>query len=138
MGWSHGDQEIFTQEELIKFFDGTSLNPAAAAFDPAKLEWINAHFMREMPLDELAKLVRPFVEKAGLPADVADDKLAALCHMFRERAGDLKALAESFRPLLVSADELAYDEKACAKNLTDASKAHLNAVAELFAAGTRR
>ena len=54
--------------------------------------------------------------------------------MFRERAGDLKALAESFRPLLVSADELAYDEKACAKNLTDASKAHLNAVAELFAA----
>ena len=93
LGWSHGDQEIFTQEELIKFFDGTSLNPAAAAFDPAKLEWINAHFMREMPLDELAKLVRPFVEKAGLPADVADDKLAALCHMFRERAGDLKALA---------------------------------------------
>lgn len=134
LGWSHGDQEIFTQEELIKFFDGTSLNPAAAAFDPAKLEWINAHFMREMPLDELAKLVRPFVEKAGLSADVADDKLAALCHMFRERAGDLKALAESFRPLLVSADELAYDEKACAKNLTDASKAHLNAVAELFAA----
>ena len=134
LGWSHGDQEIFTQEELIKFFDGTSLNPAAAAFDPAKLEWINAHFMREMPLDELAKLVRPFVEKAGLPADVADDKLAALCHMFRERAGDLKALAESFRPLLDSADELAYDEKACAKNLTDASKAHLNAVAELFAA----
>lgn len=134
LGWSHGDQEIFTQEELIKFFDGTSLNPAAAAFDPAKLEWINAHFMREMPLDELAKLVRPFVEKAGLPADVADDKLAALCHMFRERAGDLKALAESFRPLLVSADELAYDEKACAKNLTDASKAHLNAVAEIFAA----
>ena len=135
LGWSpKGDQEIFTREELIKFFDGTSLNPAAAAFDPAKLEWINAHFMREMPLDELARLVRPFVEKAGLPADVADDKLAALCHMFRERAGDLKALAESFRPLLISADELAYDEKACAKNLTDASKAHLNAVADLFAA----
>ena len=134
LGWSHGDQEIFTREELIKFFDGTSLNPAAAAFDPAKLEWINAHFMREMPLDELATLVRPFVEKAGLPADVADDKLAALCHMFRERAGDLKALAESFRPLLVGADELAYDEKACAKNLTDAGKAHLNAVAERFAA----
>ena len=134
LGWSHGDQEIFTREELIKFFDGTSLNPAAAAFDPAKLEWINAHFMREMPLDELATLVRPFVEKAGLPADVADDKLAALCHMFRERAGDLKALAESFRPLLVGADELVYDEKACAKNLTDAGKAHLNAVAERFAA----
>ena len=82
----------------------------------------------------LAALLRQALEEAGLPADVADDKLAALCHMFRERAGDLKALAESFRPLLVSADELAYDEKACAKNLTDASKAHLNAVAELFAA----
>ena len=82
--------------------------------------------------------VREAIQTAAADREIGvlliTEKLAALCHMFRERAGDLKALAESFRPLLVSADELAYDEKACAKNLTDASKAHLNAVAELFAA----
>ena len=88
--------------------------------------------------DQVCRLVSEQFQTgiSRLPDSVCDhmEQLAALCHMFRERAGDLKALAESFRPLLVSADELAYDEKACAKNLTDASKTHLNAVAELFAA----
>ena len=135
LGWSHGDQEIFTREELIRFFDGTSLNPAAAAFDPAKLEWVNAHFMRELPLDELAGLVKPFAEKAGYDMSRLDaPRLQALCHMFRERAANLKALAEAFAPLLASADELSYDEKAVNKNLTEASKAHLAALAPLFAA----
>lgn len=135
LGWSHGDQEIFSQQELIDFFDGTSLNPAAAAFDPAKLEWVNAHFMRELPLEELADMVKPFAEKAGYDMSVLDSqRLQALCHMFRERAGNLKALAEAFAPLLVSADALPYDEKAASKNLTEASKAHLAALAPLFAA----
>ncbi len=97
LGWSHGDQELFTREELIAFFDGTNLNPAAAAFDPAKLEWCNAHFMRAMPLDELARLTAPFAAEAGL-GDLPQERLEPLCRMFRERANNLKALAQSFRP----------------------------------------
>ena len=80
LGWSHGNQELFTKDELIEYFDGTNLNPAAAAFDPAKLEWCNAHFMRELPLPELAALVAPFVEAAGL-GSLPLAKLEPLCVM---------------------------------------------------------
>ena len=133
LGWSHGDQELFTKEELIEFFDGTSLNPAAAAFDPAKLEWCNAHFMRALPLPELAALVAPFVEQAGL-GTLPQEKLEPLCVMFRERANNLKALGEAFRPLVVSAAELSYVEKDAAKHFTETGKAHLQALAPVFAA----
>ena len=133
LGWSHGNQELFSLDELVQYFDGGNLNPAAAAFDPAKLEWCNAHFMRELPLDQLAGLVEPFVLEAGL-GDVPRERLESLCVMFRERANNLKALAESFRPLLVSAAELVYVEKDAAKHFTDAGKTHLRALAEIFKA----
>ncbi|MBQ3058739.1 MAG: glutamate--tRNA ligase [Desulfovibrio sp.] len=133
LGWSHGNQELFSMEELVRFFDGTSLNPAAAAFDPAKLEWCNAHYMRELPLSELAALTAPFVVQAGL-GEVEPDRLAELCRMFRERANNLKALAESFRPLLVPAEILEYAEKDAAKHFTEAGKNHLHALAQTFTA----
>lgn len=91
LGWSHGDQELFTKEELIEFFDGTSLNPAAAAFDPAKLEWCNAHFMRALPLPELAALVAPFVEQAGL-GTLPQEKLSFPVHHVSRAGQQLKAL----------------------------------------------
>lgn len=137
LGWSHGDQEIFTRDELIRFFDGSNLNPAAAAFDPAKLEWCNAHFMREMPLADLAALTLPFVEEEGLSLrgrPLEADECATLCGMFRERAGNLRELARCFAPLLAGAADLPYDAKAAAKNLTEASRAHLAALSPLFAA----
>lgn len=133
LGWSHGNQELFSLKELVEYFDGSNLNPAAAAFDPAKLEWCNAHFMREMPLAELAGLTAPFVAEAGL-GHICGERLEALCLMFRERAANLKALAESFRPLLVPAAELAYAEKDAAKHFTEAGKAHLRALAAAFKA----
>ena len=133
LGWSHGNQELFTPEELVEYFDGSNLNPAAAAFDPAKLEWCNAHFMREMPLAELATLTAPFVEQAGFGV-LTQERLEPLCAMFRERANTLKALAESFRPLLVATADLEYAEKDAAKHLTDGGKAHLCALAAIFAA----
>lgn len=133
LGWSHGNQELFSLKELVEYFDGSNLNPAAAAFDPAKLEWCNAHFMREMPLAELAGLTAPFVAEAGL-GHICAERLEALCLMFRERAANLKALAESFRPLLVPAAELAYAEKDAAKHFTEAGKAHLRALAGVFKA----
>ena len=107
------------------------------AFDPAKLEWCNAHFMREMPLAELAALTRPFVEEAGLSRHgrpLEDGECETLCGMFRERSANLKDLAHSFAPLLTEAAELTYDEKAAAKNLTEASRAHLAALSGVFGA----
>lgn len=136
LGWSHGDQELFSQEELVRYFDGKNLNPAAAAFDPAKLEWCNAHFLRDLPLNELVALVEPFVRELGLWTRLGADpcaRLMPLCVMFRERASDLAALAESFRPLLAGASELVYNPKDASKHFTVQGKAHLSALADVFA-----
>lgn len=132
LGWSHGDQELFSMEELIRYFDGTNLNPSAACFDDVKLAWCNAHFMREMPLEKLCDLVHPFVQQAGL-GDLANERLRPLCVMFRERASDLVGLAESFRPLVVSAEALSYTEKDTKKHFTKAGAVHLHALAAILA-----
>ncbi len=132
LGWSHGDQEFFSREELVRYFDGSKLNSAAAAFDPVKLVWCNAQTMRALPVEELAALVAPFVEQCGFKG-IPGDRLARLCLMFRERANTLKALARSFTPLLVSVDALAWSEKDVAKHLTDAGKCHLRALSKIFA-----
>lgn len=132
LGWSHGNQELFTREELVSCFDGTSLNPAAAAFDPSKLEWCNAHFMRQLPLDELARLAAPFAAEAGMPG-LPQERLEALCLMFRERASTLKGLAEAFRPLVVPAAELPYADKDAAKHFTAQGREHLHRLLDVFA-----
>ena len=131
LGWSRGNQELFSPEELVRYFDGSNLNPAAAAFDPAKLEWTNARFMRSMPLADLARHVAPFVRETGF-RDVPEERLAGLCALFRERATDLRALAQSFRPLLTPAAELAIHEKDAARHLTDAGKSHLRDLEAVF------
>lgn len=133
LGWSHGDQEIFSREELVSFFDGKNLNPASAAFDPVKLAWCNSQFMRNLPLETLSELVIPFLKEEDLwqyLADAPQDRLPALCSMFRERTKDLKSLAQSFKPLLISADQLEYNSVDHAKHFNDNSKAYLVEFAE--------
>ncbi|MBQ7606746.1 MAG: glutamate--tRNA ligase [Desulfovibrionaceae bacterium] len=133
LGWSHGDQEIFSLDELISFFDGTNLNPSAACFDETKLSWCNAHCMRALPEDALARRVAPFVTSVGLPS-VGVERLMPLCHMFRERAQDLLGLAHAFKPLLLPVQDLVYTEKDKAKHLTEKAVPHLESLAKRFAA----
>lgn len=134
LGWSHGDQELFTLEELKEFFDGKNLNPAAAAFDPVKLDWGNGQFMRNLPMPDLISAVTPFVKAAGLWESLGaepEKRLEPLCIMFRERATNLKALAEAFRPLLIPASELQYLEKDKKKHLIPASRQYLEDFANI-------
>ncbi|MBQ7584975.1 MAG: glutamate--tRNA ligase [Desulfovibrionaceae bacterium] len=134
LGWSHGDQELFSLKELIEYFDGTNLNPSAACFDEVKLSWCNAQFLRSLPLEELALKVQPFVERVGL-GKVEVERLLPLCVMFRERSSDLLGLAQSFRPLLVQAGDLEYVEKDQKKHFTPQGLEYLlqleNILAEL-------
>ncbi|MGO2891880.1 MAG: glutamate--tRNA ligase [Enterococcus devriesei] len=66
LGWSPvGEDEIFSQEELIKLFDTKRLSKSPAAFDPKKLEWVNNHYIKAMDLDKLTELCLPFLIKAG-------------------------------------------------------------------------
>lgn len=132
LGWSHGDQELFTLAELVKLFDGTNLNRSAAAFDPEKLHWFNAHYLRETPPAELADLVAPFLK--GAAAAVSGDRLARLMPLYQERAVDLKDLASSVAVLLCPAAELIYDEAAVKKALTPEGRGHVAALRCVFAA----
>jgi glutamyl-tRNA synthetase len=127
LGWSHGDQEIFSREELVRHFDGSSLNPASAAFDPEKLQWLNGHYLRETPVDELARLVAPFVQGAPSP-----ERLRECVPLYRERAANLVALANNMRPLPCTAQELEYAPKALAA-LNEEGKARLAALRPLLA-----
>src|SRR5262249_27258016 len=66
LGWSHGDQEVFTREETAAPFDLAHVGQAAAVFDPAKLEWLSQHWIKQAPAARLADALVPFLERAGL------------------------------------------------------------------------
>ena len=74
LGWSHGDQEIFSKQEMIEYFDFAACGKSAGIFNAEKLLWLNFHYMKERPLSQLAQEVRPFIERAGytqIPGDEA-------------------------------------------------------------------
>ncbi len=72
IGWSHGDQEVFSQDELIKFFDLKDLTPSPGVWNQEKLIWINGNYIRAMSLDKLADMVLPFFLAKGYPAKKDD------------------------------------------------------------------
>jgi glutamyl-tRNA synthetase len=128
LGWSHGDREIFSPEELERLFDGTNLNPAPAAFDPEKLRWLNGRHLRETPVEELARLVAPFTRSG-----VSPERLSEVVPLYRERAKDLAELAENMSPLLCAPGEFACDPAAAAKALAGEGKSLLARLRRLLA-----
>jgi len=92
LGWSHGDAEIFSREQFVQWFDLDHLGRSAAQFDGEKLKWVNAHYLRAMPAQELAESVRPFLQQLGLREQGVD--LAAAVILLRERAHTLAEVAE--------------------------------------------
>ena len=96
LGWSHGDQEIFTLDELVKYFDWKSVGATAGVFNPEKMQWVNHEWMMTIPPEELAKLAIPFFQRAGF-TDTVDAKLVHVVTVARERVKTLAELAEQFR-----------------------------------------
>jgi glutamyl-tRNA synthetase len=94
LGWSHGDQEIFSREELIERFDIKDVASSGAIFDMTKLEWLSQHYLKTMDGQRLADLATPFIMRAGLtpPADRA--RLIGMLDTLRERAKTLVELVE--------------------------------------------
>ena len=93
LGWSHGDDELFSREQLVSWFDGSHLSKSPAQWDPAKLEWVNAQYLKAADDARLAELVRPRLLKRGL-AVPADAPLAAMCALFKDRCATLEILAD--------------------------------------------
>ena len=94
LGWSHGDQEIFTREDVARHFDLAHVGQAAAVFDPAKLEWLSHHWIKEVSLDRLARELPPYLERAGLPVPGDATWLGRVADTLKERSRTLVEMAD--------------------------------------------
>ena len=114
LGWSYGDQEEFTREELIERFSLEAVGKSPAAINPGKLDWLNAQYIKKIELDELVQRVRPFIEAKGY-AITHLDLLRKAVLSYRERVKTLVEMADLGE--FYFCNEIAYDEKAAEKFL---------------------
>ncbi|MBI4517328.1 MAG: glutamate--tRNA ligase [Deltaproteobacteria bacterium] len=127
LGWSYGDQEIFTRGELIEKFSLETVGKSAGVYNPEKLEWVNFQHLKAMPAAALAQAVKPFIAARGWPIPGDDTWLAGAVATLRERAKTLVELADSARFYLC--DDVELEAKAAAKHLQPATAAPLRDLA---------
>ncbi|WP_312304957.1 glutamate--tRNA ligase [Diaphorobacter nitroreducens] len=129
LGWSHGDDEIFSRAQFLEWFNLDHLGRSAGQFDEAKLRWVNAQHLKAMEDAQLAALVRPFVVQAGIPEAQldADDRLPRICALFKDRCETLVDLARWARGFYVDAIEPDADD--FAKHVTETAVPALDAFA---------
>jgi glutamyl-tRNA synthetase len=94
LGWSHGDAEIFTRDELVAWFDLDGLASSPGRFDPDKLAWVNQEHMKRLPASELGERLRPFLARAGYAVDNGPAP-AEVALLLRERASTLVEMAQA-------------------------------------------
>jgi glutamyl-tRNA synthetase len=118
LGWSHGDDEIFSTEQMIAWFDIADINKAPARLDPKKMADVNGHYIRAADDAELMQRIRAFLPEAEGGTELAAtfdtvgwDKLAAALPSLKGRAKTLKELVDGARYLIASRP-LALDDKA--------------------------
>ncbi len=132
LGWSHGDQEIFSRHELIEKFTLANVGKAAGVFNPEKFLWINFHYLKSKPLAELAGEIVPYIEAKGYPAPKDKPWLEKMVATLRERAKTLVELVDSAEYFL--SDDIKVDEKAAAKLFTKDIHAPMSCLTEHLAA----
>jgi len=131
LGWSHGDQEVFSRDEMIAQFDIADVNRAASSFNPSKLLWLNQHWLKTSDPIHVGNHLRYHLGTLDIdPANGPD--LAAVVLAFRERSKTLVEMAEGAAFLFRDID--GYDEKAAKKNLTADAMAPLSALRAALAA----
>ena len=96
LGWSHGDDEMFSREQLVEWFDLEHVSQSPARFDPEKLKWLNSQYLKSEDDEFLAGLARPFMEKAGVDARQGP-ALALVIALVKERVSTLEELAAAVR-----------------------------------------
>lgn len=127
LGWSHGDDEIFTREQFLQWFDLDHLGTSAGRFDEAKLRWVNAQHMKMTDDATLAGFVAEPLRRLGIEPD---ERLSALCALFKDRCDTTVALAQWLRPYY---QDVTPSEADRAQYLTDAVRPALAALAEALA-----
>ena len=131
LGWSHGDQEIFSIREMIEKFSFDHVQSSAAVFNPEKLQWLNAEYIKQGEPRHIAELLLPFLEKQGYDRDglvQPQGGLEAVVPHLRERAKTLVEMVDWTLPYIM--EPVAMDEAAAEKFLTPAIGPSLNKFAE--------
>jgi glutamyl-tRNA synthetase len=131
LGWAHGDQEIFTRDELIKYFSLEDVGKSAAVFNPEKLLWLNSQYIMKTPTEELIERVMPFLikEKIVNEGQLLDKEwLSKAINTLKERAKTLVELAHSLRFYI--AEDIEFNEKAKSKFLNEKYLPYLKDVKE--------
>lgn len=116
LGWSHGDDEIFTKEQFVSWFSLDHLGKSAAQFDEVKLKWVNAQHMKALSNAHLAQCVMPYLAAIGLHPEL-DDRLEAICGLFKDRCETLVVLAQWIR---VFYQDIQSDPQEFAQHITPA------------------
>ncbi|MBC7648171.1 MAG: glutamate--tRNA ligase [Vitreoscilla sp.] len=129
LGWSHGDDEIFSREQFVAWFNLDHLGKSAAQFDEAKLRWVNAQHLKAMSDAALADLVKPFL-LADVAATLDDARLLCGCGLFKDRCSTLVELA-SWLQVLVKGGQASSED--VATHVTDAVRPALALLADAFA-----
>jgi len=106
LGWSHGDEEIFSKEQLVAWFDTAHLVKSAAHWDPKKLAWVNNHYIKAADNLRLATLVQPMIAARG--GDAGMQHLTAVVALMKDRCDTLVQLADAamlfYRPVVIDPD----------------------------------
>jgi glutamyl-tRNA synthetase len=135
LGWSHGDDEIFSRAQFLDWFNLDHLGRSAAQFDEAKLKWVNAQHLKAMADDALSPLVSAELSKRGV---TADDRLPAICGLFKDRCDTLVVLADwaaaFYNEVTPQADDMAKHITPAVLPALDALAAKLSAVTDWTAA----
>ena len=116
LGWSHGDQELFSREELIEKFSLESVGKSAGVFNPEKFLWVNFHYLKTRPLSQLAEEIVPYIVAKGYRVPQDKSWLERMIKTLQERAKTLVELVDAASFYLT--DDIAIDEKAAKKFLT--------------------
>jgi glutamyl-tRNA synthetase len=129
LGWSHGDQEIFSMQEMIDLFRIEDVNKAAASFNTEKLRWLNSHYLRTLAPETIAPELGYHMQRAGL--DVGQGpSFADLLTVQKERFDTLDALVEDSR--IFYADIDGFDEKAAKKHLRPVAREPLEHLKQML------
>ncbi|WP_128001942.1 glutamate--tRNA ligase [Piscinibacter defluvii] len=124
LGWSHGDAELFDRAQLVAWFDGQHMARSAAQWDAAKLNWVNAQYLKQMADEPLAGLVALHLQRRGIAA-VADEQLQRRCALFKDRCATLVELADWLGMYFVPVEPLAAE---VAAHVTDAVRPALQSL----------
>ena len=129
LGWSHGDDEIFSRVQFVQWFNLDHLGKSAAQFDEAKLRWVNAQHLKALDDETLAGLVRPFLAN-GVTASLGNERTVRACGLFKDRCSTLVELAGWLQLLVTGGQAVAED---LTTHVTDAVRPALVKLADVLA-----